>query len=239
MLWLLSLWFLKSVLLLLLAGGCGDNPTPIATLPATEIAGQAGAEDTPAIQLSDRASRMPGLADTLRNRVGGEVFLLGPGATTRGLWQRCPQDRSSGGLTLLRHLPWDQAPVDVQSVDSTAQGGRPTHVLFGNHAHSIGPDPLVLRGLGLGRPRERSPGSGPWPARWDSPCVAGSSRQAANTGSAADRSGSPPSPAPAAAATSYARTGVARHRGRQQRRCSRRWAAAPAPPPGSSRARTK
>ncbi len=102
------------------------------------------AEDTPAIQLSDRASRMPGLADTLRNRVGGEVFLLGPGATARGLWQRCPQDRSSGGLTLLRHLPWDQAPVDVQSVDSTAQGGRPTHVLFGNHAHSIGPDPLVL-----------------------------------------------------------------------------------------------
>ncbi len=48
------------------------------------------AEDTPAIQLSDRASRMPGLADTLRNRVGGEVFLLGPGATARGLVAALP-----------------------------------------------------------------------------------------------------------------------------------------------------
>ena len=102
------------------------------------------AEDTPAIQLSDRAARMPGLADTLRTRVGGEVFLLGPGATARGLLQRCPRDKSGGGLTLLRHLPWDQAAVDVQSVDSAAQGGRPTHLLFGNHAHHIGSDPLVL-----------------------------------------------------------------------------------------------
>jgi hypothetical protein len=102
------------------------------------------AEDTPAIQLSERAARMPGLAETLKTRVGGEVFLLEPGATARGLLQRCPSDRNSGGLTLLRHLPWDQAPIDVQSDDSAAQGGRPTHLLFGNHAYSIGPDLLVL-----------------------------------------------------------------------------------------------
>lgn len=102
------------------------------------------AEDTPAIQLSDRAARMPGLADTLKTRVGGEVFLLGPGATARGLLQRCPRDNSSGGLTLLRHLPWDQASIDVQSVDSATEGGRPTHLLFGNHAYSIGSELLVL-----------------------------------------------------------------------------------------------
>ena len=102
------------------------------------------AEDTPAIQLSDRAARMPGLADTLKTRVGGEVFLLGPGATARGLLQRCREDNSGSGLTLLRHLPWDQAPVNVQSVDSGSNGGRPTHLLFRNHAHRIVAEPLVL-----------------------------------------------------------------------------------------------
>lgn len=102
------------------------------------------AEDTPAIQLSDRAAQMPGFADTLRTRVGGEVFLLGPGATARGLLLRCPEERQSGGLTLRRHLPWDQAAVDVQSMDSVNEGGRPTHLLFGNHAHRIAADPLVL-----------------------------------------------------------------------------------------------
>lgn len=102
------------------------------------------AEDRPAIQLSDRAARMPGLAETLKTRVGGEVFLLGPGATARGLLQRCHEDRRSGGLTLVRHLPWDQAPIEVQSVESAARDGQPTHLLFGNHAHHIGSAPLVL-----------------------------------------------------------------------------------------------
>lgn len=102
------------------------------------------AEDTPAIQLSDRAARMPGLADTLRARVGGEVFLLGPGATARGLLQRCPQDRSGAGLTLLRHLPWDQAAVELKTESSASASGQPTHLLFGNHAHPIAAAPLVL-----------------------------------------------------------------------------------------------
>ncbi len=102
------------------------------------------AEDTPAIQLSDHASGMPGLADTLRTRVGGEVFLLGPGSTARGLLQRCREERRSGGLTLARHLPWDQAPVEVQPADASGSGGQPTHLLFGNHAHWVGADPLVL-----------------------------------------------------------------------------------------------
>ncbi|MDH3362902.1 MAG: FHA domain-containing protein [Gammaproteobacteria bacterium] len=102
------------------------------------------AEDTPAIQLSDRAARMPGLAETLKTRVGGEVFLLEPGATARGLLQRCREDRRSGGMTLLRHLPWDQAPVEVRPSEVARQGGQPTHLLFGNHAYSIDVDPLIL-----------------------------------------------------------------------------------------------
>jgi hypothetical protein len=102
------------------------------------------AEETPAIQLSDRAARMPGLADTLKSRVGGEVFLLAPGATARGLSQRCREDRRGGGLTLTRHLPWDQAPVEVQASDAASTSGQPTHLLFGNYAHAVGVDALVL-----------------------------------------------------------------------------------------------
>ncbi len=102
------------------------------------------AEDRPALQLSDRAARMPGLADTLKTRVGGEAFLLEPGATARGLIKRCREDRRSGGLALARHLPWDQAPVKVQKADSANHSGQPTHLLFGNHARALGSRPLVL-----------------------------------------------------------------------------------------------
>ena len=58
------------------------------------------AEEIPAIQMSDRAARMPGLADTLKTRVGGEVFLLEAGATARGLIKRCKADTKSGGATV-------------------------------------------------------------------------------------------------------------------------------------------
>ncbi|NNF40071.1 MAG: FHA domain-containing protein [Woeseiaceae bacterium] len=102
------------------------------------------AEETPAMQLSDRAARMPGLAETLKTRVGGEVFLLEQGATARGLVHRCREDHKGGGLTLVRHLPWDQASVEVHKRDSDGPGGRPTHLLFGSHAYAVGAEPLVL-----------------------------------------------------------------------------------------------
>ena len=102
------------------------------------------AEETPAIQLSDRAALMPGLAETLKTRVGGEVFLLEPGATARGLLARFREDKRGGGLTLARHLPWDQAPVEVTASDASNRGGQPTHLLFGNHAYAVSSRPLVL-----------------------------------------------------------------------------------------------
>ena len=102
------------------------------------------AEETPAIQLSGRAARMPGLADTLKARVGGEVFLLDEGATARGLVKRCQPDRRGGGLTLSRHMPWDQAPVIVEVQDDGSDASRPTHLLFGHKAYSLLGEPLVL-----------------------------------------------------------------------------------------------
>ena len=102
------------------------------------------AEETPAIQLSSRAARMPGLADTLRTRVGGEVFLLEPGATARGLVMRCSDTGNSGAVTLSRHLPWDQAAVSVEANADRGSGGQPTHLLYGHNAFSLRGTPLVL-----------------------------------------------------------------------------------------------
>ena len=103
------------------------------------------AEETPAIQLSDRAARMPGLADMLGARVGGEVFLLEPGATARGLVTRCrDMQRGEGGVTLIRHLPWDQTSVVIQKQEAPAAEGLPTHLLFDNTAFSIDSRPLTL-----------------------------------------------------------------------------------------------
>ena len=102
------------------------------------------AEEIPAIQLSDRAARMPGLAETLKTRVGGEVFLLESGATARGLIKRCRPEQKTGGITLSRHMPWDQAPVTVESGHTGGIGGQPTHLLFGHNAFSLKGEPLVL-----------------------------------------------------------------------------------------------
>jgi hypothetical protein len=96
------------------------------------------ADETPAIQLSDRAARMPGLADMLVARVGGEVFMLEPGATARGLIARCrDMQQSDAGVSLIRTLPWDQAAVAVGGSVEVGQGGQPTHVLFENTAYAI------------------------------------------------------------------------------------------------------
>lgn len=104
------------------------------------------AEDLPAIQMSDRSARLPGLADMLKARVGGDVFLLEPGATARGALVRCRDHSAPGnGIGLVRQLPWDQAAVEVRS-ERTEEGqlARPTHLLFEHLAYRIGESPLVL-----------------------------------------------------------------------------------------------
>ncbi len=101
------------------------------------------AGETPALQLSDRAARMPGLAATLKARVGGEVFILEPGATARGLAHRCPEHRPGSAIALVRHLPWDQSRVTVEIADEHA-GALPTHILHDDTATPVNDDVLVL-----------------------------------------------------------------------------------------------
>ena len=103
------------------------------------------AEETPAIQLSDRAARMPGLAEMLAARVGGEIFLLEPGATARGLLTRCrDMQRGDGGVTLIRQLPWDQSALKIEKGELPVAAGQPTHLLFENTAYPIDGRPLLM-----------------------------------------------------------------------------------------------
>ena len=102
------------------------------------------ADETPAIQLTDRAARMPGLADMLKARVGGEVYLLEAGAPARGLLSRCRDMQAGGQVTLIRQLPWDQAPIEMQAATAGGSGGQPTHLLYENTAFALGADPLNL-----------------------------------------------------------------------------------------------
>ena len=104
------------------------------------------AGETPALQVTDRVARLPGLADQLKARVGGEVFALDAGATARGALARLHDARAGdGAVSLRRQLPWDQAPFAVEADESEAASvGVPTHLLFHHTAYPIGEGSLVL-----------------------------------------------------------------------------------------------
>jgi hypothetical protein len=112
------------------------------------------ADETPALQLSDRAGRMPGLADMLGARVGGQVYLQEPGATARGLLSRCREmQHSDKTVSLIRQLPWDQSPVKIKQSDAEHHEGQPTHLLFDNTAYTLDAQPLTLGSQAGGDPR--------------------------------------------------------------------------------------
>lgn len=108
------------------------------------------AEDVPAIQVTNRLARLPGLTDMLKARAGGEIFVLEPGATARGAFDRCRGSaNASSGVSLLRQLPWDQSPIDMhQHAEDSVDAGVPTHLLFGHTAYAIARDPLVIGSQG-------------------------------------------------------------------------------------------
>ncbi len=104
------------------------------------------ADEVPAIQITDRVARLPGLADMLKARVGGEIFALEPGATARGALARCrDREASASGVSLLRQLPWDQAAFVLERPEiEKTPGNVPTHVLYKTTAYAIDSVPLVV-----------------------------------------------------------------------------------------------
>lgn len=104
------------------------------------------AEDTPAIQVTDRVARLPGLTEMLKARVGGEVFVLEPGASARGALARLRKSADeASGVSLVRQLPWDQSAVEIEQLVVDHSGAEtPTHLLYGHTAYAIGNSALVL-----------------------------------------------------------------------------------------------
>lgn len=104
------------------------------------------AEDTPAIQVTDRVARLPGLSEMLKARIGGEVYVLEPGATARGALARLRQAADgSSSVSLVRQLPWDQSAIEIERLAIDHSGAAtPTHLLVGHTAYSIGNSALVL-----------------------------------------------------------------------------------------------
>lgn len=101
-------------------------------------------DETPALLLTERAARMPGLADMLTARIGGEIFLMETAAGARGLLTRCRDLERGEKISLVRSLPWDQSAVEVEVAATSSESGRPTHLLHGSVAHALGEAPLGI-----------------------------------------------------------------------------------------------
>jgi len=119
---------------------------PIYQTLASRLRALFRAGETPALQVTDRVARLPGLSEQLKARVGGEVFALESGATARGALARLRDATpGAGAVSLRRQLPWDQAAFTVEA-DESEEGaaGVPTHLLFHHTAYAIGDGSLVL-----------------------------------------------------------------------------------------------
>ncbi|MBJ89448.1 MAG: hypothetical protein CMO98_06250 [Woeseia sp.] len=120
-----------------------SSATPIYQKIANTLRSICRAEDLPAIQVTERVARMPGLIDILKAKVGGEIFALESGATVRGAFARCGP--GTDGISLIRQLVWDQTPIDMDGqVLEMTQSRVPTHMLFDHEAHKINDTPLIL-----------------------------------------------------------------------------------------------
>lgn len=127
---------------------------PVYQQVASRLRAMVRAEDLPAIQVSDRVARLPGLAALLKARVGGEVYTLEAGATARGALARLRDRDSRQGVSLLRQLPWDQSPIDVVVESAEVlRAGTPSHLLFGHTAYPLGNSALDLGSQDTGEGR--------------------------------------------------------------------------------------
>jgi hypothetical protein len=119
---------------------------PYYQLIASKLRALYRAGEVPALQVTDRVARLPGLGDLLKARVGGEVFALEPGATARGALARVREPGGAEtGISLRRQLPWDQSAFEVKPQDEDhGDGSAPTHLLFRHQAYRIDDRPLVV-----------------------------------------------------------------------------------------------
>jgi len=103
-----------------------------------------------ALQISAGLAIYPGIAETLADLPGCDVFILEPGAAARGLTHRqesLPRNSgSSGNFSITTSLPWDQpsADVNLERAMATSAGGAPSHLVLDGQAYRLSDIPLRI-----------------------------------------------------------------------------------------------
>jgi len=99
------------------------------------------------LQLSAGLAVYPGIAETLADLPGCDVFVLEPGAAARGLVQRQTHLlRTAGSFSVTPSLPWDQPPAEVslERAMSTTTGGVPSHLVQDGQDYRLATTPLRI-----------------------------------------------------------------------------------------------
>ena len=104
------------------------------------------ADEIPAIQVTDRVAKLPGLLETLQDSSRGEIFTLEPGATIQGGLSRLKNNADTKSeISLLKQLPWDKPSISVESNEvKNFVVNSPTHIIFRNKAYKLHESPLVI-----------------------------------------------------------------------------------------------
>lgn len=100
-----------------------------------------------ALQLSAGLVAYPGIAETLADLPGCDVFVLEAGAAARGLaLRRAHLRRDTASFSLTASLPWDQPPADVnvERAMATSTGGVPSHLVIDGQAYRLSNVPLLI-----------------------------------------------------------------------------------------------
>ena len=104
------------------------------------------AEDIPAIQISNRITKLPELADLLELKLSAAVFGNKEGDTLSGASERfIEKEQQDTALKIIQSLPWDKPSVVVNKVKTKISvNDKPSYILFDNVAYPIGLLPMVI-----------------------------------------------------------------------------------------------
>jgi hypothetical protein len=105
-------------------------------------------EKSPALQITHRASHLPGCREALQQIPSLTLIQLSPGAAARGALQmgnRFAGERKGHGVTLVSSRPWLAEAAGEHMASSPGHDVlRPTHILHGHYAHPITTFPLII-----------------------------------------------------------------------------------------------
>ena len=116
-------------------------------LAAVRDAGQRGAAPgtATAVQVSQRAARLPGILERLQRVPNTRVVELPAGAAALALpalWRQLTGGRPPAGASFFSSRPWSTQALS--SAMKPEPGPRPTHLLYRNFAYPLSGDPLTV-----------------------------------------------------------------------------------------------